>query len=304
MSIQSVMVSVDGSRFSETAVPVARQLARTARASLTIVMAHEMAGVPTAAGVGESDDRDGQGIRVLEKTYLAEIALANAHTGGIPVGFRLIEGSPGPALIAEMDLARPDLLVMSTHGRGVLSRLWLGSVADYVVRHATQPMLLLPGSANVAADCSFRRGLVLMDRTEAAEAVLGPVAEFAALHQSHLTLMHVLEPEPGALGMASGESVPPRDSQLGGEYRKAQRYLDGLAHELRAHGIQVATRVVVGLGAAPTILQQIEVGGYDFVAMTTHAGSGMVAPLLGRVADKVIRGAERPVFLVRPRAAP
>ncbi len=300
MAIQSVMVSVDGSRFSEVAVPVARRLAKSARASLTVVMAHEAAAVPAPVGAGYSGDPDGQAVRVREKTYLAELALANAHAGGVPVGFRLIEGVPGAALIAEMELSRPDLVVMSTHGRGAMGRLWFGSVADYVIRHAGRPILLLPGAVDDIADCSFRRGLVLLDRTAAAEAVLEPVAGFAALHQSHLTLMHVLEPASDALGTLAGWSGSDRDPNVSIEYREAQRYLDGLADQLRAQGVQVATRVVVGMGVAPTILQQIETCGHDFVAMTTHGGSGMTAPLLGTVADKVIRGAERPLFLVRP----
>ena len=36
-----------------------------------------------------------------------------------------------------------DLIVMTTHGRGPLSRFWLGSVADELVRRATVPLLLI-----------------------------------------------------------------------------------------------------------------------------------------------------------------
>ena len=36
-----------------------------------------------------------------------------------------------------------DLIVMGTHGRGALARLALGSVADYVVRHATVPVVTM-----------------------------------------------------------------------------------------------------------------------------------------------------------------
>ncbi len=302
MAIQSVMVSVDGSRFSEVAVPVARQLAKSARASLAVVMAHEAAAVPVAAaGDGFPDDTEGQALRVREKTYLAELALGHPHTGGIPVGFRLLDGAAGAALIAEIELARPDLLVMSTHGRGAISRLWLGSVADYVIRHSERPILLLPGASDDPADGRFRRGVVLMDRTVAAEAIIGPVAEFAALHQSHLTLLHVVEPALGSIGLPGAPPVRGGNRQPGVENRIAQRYLDDVADRLRAHGVQVATRVVAGVGVAPTILQQIEIGDYDFVAMTTHGESRLAAPLLGRVADKVIRGAERPLLLVRPK---
>lgn len=38
-----------------------------------------------------------------------------------------------------------DLIVMGTHGRGGVKRLVLGSVADYVVRHANCPVVTVRG---------------------------------------------------------------------------------------------------------------------------------------------------------------
>jgi nucleotide-binding universal stress UspA family protein len=43
-----------------------------------------------------------------------------------------------------------DLIVMSTHGRGGLQRLWLGSVAIKVVRGTTLPVLLVREKERVA----------------------------------------------------------------------------------------------------------------------------------------------------------
>ena len=59
----------------------------------------------------------------------------------------------------------PDLVVMSTHGAGGLSRLWLGSVADHLVRHSSAPILLVrPGATGAAHDEPlFRHILVPLD---------------------------------------------------------------------------------------------------------------------------------------------
>ena len=42
-----------------------------------------------------------------------------------------------------------DLVVLTTHGHGGLSKLWFGSVADAVLRRATVPVLLVPASRSM-----------------------------------------------------------------------------------------------------------------------------------------------------------
>jgi nucleotide-binding universal stress UspA family protein len=64
------------------------------------------------------------------------------------VATRVLEGSVPESIVevAEAD----DLIVMGTHGRGGLSHLLLGSVAEKVLRVARCPVLIV-GSAAVAA---------------------------------------------------------------------------------------------------------------------------------------------------------
>lgn len=77
-------------------------------------------------------------------------AEAVARVAGIPVETRLIEidtlGHRIPEVIAADAEAWPaDLIVICTHGRRGLSHLFLGSVAEGVVRIATKPVLLIRG---------------------------------------------------------------------------------------------------------------------------------------------------------------
>jgi len=47
----------------------------------------------------------------------------------------------GDIILNEASSTGADLIVMGTHGRGALRRIFLGSVADHVVRHATCPVV-------------------------------------------------------------------------------------------------------------------------------------------------------------------
>lgn len=306
MTIRNVVVSVDGSRFAETAIPVAARLARKAGARLRMLMVHEpvMALVP-AADIPVTVGPDEVALKAEEKAYLAGLAGDLGTVGGLAVDYTLLEGLAGPALVTELEHSVPDLLVMSTHGRGPLSRFWLGSVADHVIRHTTTPVLLLhprDGDPVPAPEMKMERILVALDRSDEAEAILAPLVSLAGLTQAHLTLINVVEPVLGVSGAVPPYPVAVPQDTLELLRTDAQKYLDRVADRLRSQGVGVATRVIVGLGVAGTILSQADQGNFDTVAMTTHGATGFRRLLLGSVADKVIRGSNRPVLVLRPAA--
>jgi nucleotide-binding universal stress UspA family protein len=57
---------------------------------------------------------------------------------------RLMEGSPLHSLLEHVKAHEVDLVVLGSHGHGVLASLLLGSVADGMVRRATVPTLIVP----------------------------------------------------------------------------------------------------------------------------------------------------------------
>ncbi len=306
MTLRSILVSLDGSRFAETALPVAARLARSAAASLNLAMVHEpvMAMVP-AADIPITTGPDDLKMQVDEKNYLAGTAKEFGIVGPGPVGFTLLEGLAGPALVELIERKAPDLMIMATHGRGPLSRFWLGSVADHVVRHTSTPVLLLhPRDGGEAlAETKLQTCLVPLDRSAEAEKILGPLVDIAKLTQAHVTLLHVIEPILGVTGAVPPYPLPVPAEAIESLRNDAQKYLDGIADRLRADGLGVSTKVIVGLGVAGTVLDQLEKEGIDFVAMTTHGARGFRRLLLGSVADKVVRGAGKPVLVYRPAGA-
>jgi nucleotide-binding universal stress UspA family protein len=184
---------------------------------------------------------------------------------------------------------------MATHGRGSLAPLWLGSVADYLLRTVSVPILLVRPSD---VPCWFRAVLVPTDFSADSLAILEPVTRFARLTQAHVTLLHVV----GLNGQNGGppyrqrhppDAVPVLTAD-------AQHRLDQLADRLRADGLRAAARVVAGRDIAGTILAQIGATPADFLALTTHGAGGFRDRLLGSVADKVIRSSTAPVLVLRP----
>jgi nucleotide-binding universal stress UspA family protein len=55
----------------------------------------------------------------------------------------ILASAIGPAIVEAGLGWRADMIVMGTHGRGGIARLLIGSVAEYVLRHAACPVLTL-----------------------------------------------------------------------------------------------------------------------------------------------------------------
>jgi nucleotide-binding universal stress UspA family protein len=88
-----------------------------------------------------------------DRRRAAEQAVAGALAslpGAVSVTSEVREGSPVGQLLDVS--SHVDLLVLASHGRGLLGRLTLGSVCDAVVRAAACPVLVVPPGGDTAAE--------------------------------------------------------------------------------------------------------------------------------------------------------
>jgi nucleotide-binding universal stress UspA family protein len=299
--IRSLLVPLDGSPFGEQALPLAREVARRCHAAVQLAHVH----VPVTDACGgpamATDLQLEQELRDQEREYLEGVArgLAREGTTARPA---LLEGPVVEALHEQALAAGADLVVMTTHGRGPLSRFWLGSVSDQLLRRLPVPLLLVRPHES-AAPAAPRHVLVPLDGSEQAEQVLGPALELARLLGADLTLLRAVEPvvlpDRHLAGNAAGGIDP---DLLRGLEEGARAYLGRVAASLRGLAPRLATRVAVNRRAADAILEEAGGHGNTLVALVTHGRAGLSRVVLGSVADKVIRGSAGPVLVYRPPA--
>lgn len=303
--IDQVMVPLDGSEFGESVLPTAVAVATAADAGMTLVHVH-VAHVPEhllsntqyhfeGVDLGEYDRRDRDG----ETRYLEGVAGRAERSLGRPVETVLLEGSVPDALVEHLRAAGSGLVVMATHGRTGLSRAWLGSVADGLVRHAPWPVLLVrPSSAegDGAPPDSIDHILLPLDGSACAEGALPTVAALAVATGAELELVQVLQPS----GILGTRVLPMSLAALQEARRRAEGYLAEVAERLEERGIECSTRVVEHVHPARGILEEAREGEPAMVAMATHGYGGVSRAVLGSVADKVLRGIDRPLLVVGP----
>ena len=139
MKVDKILVPLDGSRLAEGALGRAAEIAReNPRATLMLLRAAEAFTVPG------SDVVEKQVLAVREaEEYLDAVAARLTRSGVLSVETAVWYGAAAPAIIEAARVNKIDLIVMSTHGRSGLGRLFLGSVAESVLRGTETPILLL-----------------------------------------------------------------------------------------------------------------------------------------------------------------
>jgi nucleotide-binding universal stress UspA family protein len=303
---RSLLVPLDGSAFAEHALPLALGLARRAGAALNVVSVHvplvSLGADSIAPGTCEAEAR----VLEQERAYLDGIVQRVRSLAPVPVTSSLVEGPLVAELLSgQAAVTKADLVVMTTHGRGPLSRLWLGRVADEMVRRATTPVLLVrphEKGVDLAAEPGLRHVLIPLDGSALAEQVLAPARALGSLTQAEFTLLRVYGPaiDVDPLSYAAQAGVEGAVEQL---RVRAQDYLQRLAEGFKGQGCKVQTHAVLGQHPATAILDAAQGLAVSLIALETHGRRGLPRLLLGSVADKVIRGASVPVLAHRSPGA-
>jgi nucleotide-binding universal stress UspA family protein len=298
---RSLLVPLDGSAFAEQALPLAAELAARSGATLHIVLVHHSTAV--VPGPGEPvvfhpavDDAT----RLQEQEYLARVsALGGTHR----VVTRLLDGPIAESIADYARTSAIDLVVLTTHGRGVLSRFWIGSVADRLVRQLEQPMLLVRphASRGVPSAAMLRRILIPLDGSPLAATVIEPATRLGELLGAEFTLFRAVVLSPPVWLPFPGIVVAPEaPGATTAQQLDATRYLHDIAHRLRLRGLEVATAVEVADDPVAAIAQHAEDHAADLIALATHGYGGATRFLLGSVADKLLRTATVPLLVWRP----
>jgi nucleotide-binding universal stress UspA family protein len=292
---RTILLPLDGSELSESAIPYAEAIARSSLAKLVLARA-ALAFTPSL-----TDPARGQLEAIQEaETYLQRLA-GRLTERGVATEVAVPYGPAAEMILLEARLNQADLIVLASHGRTGPGRALLGSVADQVVRQAAAPVLLIPASADRSAiDQCEPRIMVALDGSGPGEAVLGPAGELASTLGGRLLLLDVAKssipgesvPAPRAviLKIETGEAPHARD--------KAEGYLDRLASGLRATGCPVEINVVTG-DPATEIVAEAKAQRADIVALTTHGRGGLARLVKGSVAEALLGQTRLPLLLQR-----
>lgn len=297
---RTILVPLDGSPLAEQAIPAALAVAVPAGSKVKLVLVHQPL-PPSQAGVSYAKVE--LAMRKADRDYLRSVAARLREQLGRALSAAVLKGDVVETLARYIRELRTDLVVMTTHGRGGIRRAWLGSVADQLIRTSEVPILLVRVSdaENLVAPASPREILVPLDGSPLAEAVLDPVAALARLWDAEISLVQVVSPVVRATEPPVAVPTGHSDELTALARESAQDYIRQVAERLRESGVKASGSALVGAGVAETLLDLASPERVQMVAVATHGRGGLRRLVLGSVADKLVRAAEIPVLVVRPR---
>ncbi|HVX38600.1 MAG TPA: universal stress protein [Gemmatimonadaceae bacterium] len=301
-----LLVPLDRSRLAEQALGPAAAIARTSNALIDVVLVHQP--LPFA---GFEDAPWNAALLTEEQRYVETIAQELATGASVGPTHTVLRGEPVEAICQRARDTGAELVVMTSHGRTGLSRAWLGSVADGVMRRSAVPVLMLrpTGEARERAGGRqpFKRILVPLDGSALAAEMLPSGVALAAASGARLMLLRVVQPVPlitPAVDMPYAFTTPLQDDAATERLvDEAKRELAGVEESLNRQGLaEIDAYVVVAAHVAQAIIDFAHGHSADVIAISTH-GRGASRLIVGSVADKVLRASGLPMLIRRPGAA-
>ena len=300
-----ILVPLDGSKAAEYALPYARCIARGLQTTIELLAVVDAVEMTRKLSADEGlflnsliEDRTG----TLEN-YLETVSKKFPH--GL-IQCKVENGNAADVIIESAAIDSGTLIAMATHGRSGLDRWLVGSVAEKVLRGASNPLLLVrAGDTPVSWDmAAFKSVLVPLDGSELAESVLPTATDMARNLDLEVILLRVYGIPYAAQSPGEGFFDNTQlDAFITGLKSESLEYIDGKIAALRKAGVtSIRTLARQGLPADEIISCARETPN-SLVAMCTHGRSGVKRWVLGSVTETVVRHSTNPVLVVRPPMA-
>ncbi len=296
--IQKILVTTDFSTQSLPAVRYALALGRRTGAAVTLLHVVETASSMSGLEAVLLARTDAE-VAELARTKLEALARREAKGAG-KITAVVRTGKPFHEISLTAGERAADLIVIATHGHTGLKRVWLGSTAERVVRHAPCPVLTvptrdLPKRPGPASPFGLKKILVPIDFSNLSQDALPYAALLAKQFGAEVVLLHVVQ-------------LFPIDRLLGGEMisqtivpaiKEAEIDLARMAADLSAATGGKVSGVVREGTPHEVVSKTARSQSADLIVLTTHGYTGLKHVWLGSTAERVVRHASCPVLAVR-----
>jgi len=284
ISIQNVLFATDFSPASERALPFALEF--VARYNGTLFVTHAVSPTPAVVPADALPDQS----ELLRKGAEREMEkfLNYAPVSAVPHQSIVMDGEVWDVIRQVVADKRINLVVLGTHGRGVLHKLLVGSVAEEIFRTIKCPVLTIGPEVIPPAlpRQKLWRIVFATDFSAGSMHALPYALMFAREHRSKVTFLHVIA-HPGTLPSDTGDEL----------VRESVARMRDLVPE----GMEDFTpECVAEFGApGPDIIRIATEMEADLIVMGVHAGHHASSHLPWTVASHVLAHARCPVLTVR-----
>ncbi len=286
LNINRILFPTDLSETAEGAFGYAIQLAKTCGAEIHVLNVRAPRTPETDgafAFVHAEDESAGiwsEANRTVDLKGGVRVVHAQVHTAPVVQGITEYAAQEGM-----------DVIVMGTHGRGGLARLFLGGVTSGVAQKSCCPVLAVHENAREDVP-KMKTILAAVDFSRYSRSVVEAASDLARSFGAELFLLHVLE-VPDIMPDAALLPIVPPD--VTGVVREAQ---ERLVRDVE--GLDLRYKVDVRVGdAAVAIAECAEEIRANLIVLASHGHTGLGRLLMGGTTERILEVAGCPVFIVK-----
>jgi len=196
-------------------------------------------------------------------------------------------GNPARIILNTAHTAEADLVAIGARGRNRVTEAVFGSVSHRVLMHATQPTLIVKGTAK-----PIQRVLVAVEGKEDADRIMQWLRLYPFANAVELCVLSVVAP----LRLADPYNVVGFEAWSNLATNYAEDLVKSVGAGLLSPRYTVSTRVVTGEVAA-TVAEQAK--DMDLVVVASHGRKGLDRFLLGSTSHAIVHRVHNPILVVR-----
>ena len=286
--VEKILLSIDGSEYSEGAIREAIKLAKKCSSKLAVLSV-----------IDTNPEFDALAPQLMEKKEKEarqniDAVQARARQEGIDCDTIVHEGEePYKYIVDEAIKSKSTMIIMGRRGRTGLKRLMMGSVTARVIGHAPCNVLVVPK----AAQLEFKNIVVATDGSKYSAAAASEALGLAKWNGSALTVISVVPSElmtPSDIDF----TITQRELITEKEMHEAEKNAKVVKEAAQKEGVAVKAFVLSGR-PADAIIETAQEKNADLIVLGSHGRTGVERLLMGSVAERVIVLASCPVLVVK-----
>jgi len=267
--LDNLLAPTDGSKFSDSAVKEAINLAKKCKSKLIALWVVQTnieleAGTPWVIDKAEKEARE----------HLESIKNQATKEGVDCETIVSLSEEPYQAIVDHASLNKVDMIIMGTHSRKGIKRLMMGSVTAKVIGHAPCNILVLP--LNAKFEC--KNILIATDGSQYSEAAVSEAIGIAKRCEISLFVISV----------ASSDE----------EMISAQDAVKKVVETAEKDGIRTESIITKGK-PYEAIIEAAKQNKVDLIVMGSHGKTGLKRLLMGSETEQVIGHSDSAVLVVK-----
>lgn len=306
MKVQSILVPVDFSSSANQAVKIAKNLAKQFSAELRLFHVADLDSLKyyhEQPFWQSSEDPKKTVFKTLQEIAMGEFEALKQNCF-LPketlAEVELFTGNPANRIQEYVRSNGMDLVVMSTHGRSGVSRVFMGSVAERTVQIVPCSVLVVPSSERGGVKKGGRsmekisKILVPTDFSELSSMAAQYALSWAQKFNSEVHIFHVVPHDlPNMYGIDVGTETIRKEV--------ANKSLKDFVKSFSIpESLKVKQETAIG-APAECICDMAKEKGMDLIILATHGRKGLSHFMLGSVAERVVRMSPCPVLVYRSK---